>query len=114
MTAVLNHVIDLERQLHVADFRRDRERLEALLTPDFTEISMTGQVQDRGAIIDYLQREVSDLDIQALGFTARAVTDDVILVHYDTSGPSGFAHRTSLWVRYFQSWRMAFHQATLS
>ncbi len=114
MTEGLEHVMGLERQLHRMDVRRDRDRLEELLTPEFTEIGVSGRVYDRLSIMEELQQDADDVDIQALAFTARQVTDDVILVHYDTQGPSGCAHRTSLWVRYFDSWRIAFHQGTLA
>jgi hypothetical protein len=112
VTDRLEQVIDLERQLHRLDVRRDRDRLEQLLTPDFTEIGVSGRIYDRLAIMVELQHDLDDIDIQARDFSARRVADDVILVHYETDGPSGPAHRTSLWVRYFDSWRIAFHQGT--
>jgi hypothetical protein len=112
MSERLTHLIELERELHRMDVRRDRDRLEQLLTPDFTEIGVSGRVYDRLAIMIELQQDRDDVDIQAKDFSARRVSDDVVLVQYSTEGPSGPAHRTSLWVRYFDSWRLAFHQGT--
>ena len=112
MTDRLRQVIDLERKLHRMDVRQDRDCLEQLMTPDFTEIGVSGRVYDRLAILVEQQQDLDDVDIQAKDFTARLVADDVILVQYESSGPSGPARRTSLWVRYFNSWRIAFHQGT--
>lgn len=113
MSDELEHVIDLERSLHRMDLRHDRELIDSILTPDFVEIGVSGRVYDRAAIIEYLLHDEDDVEIQATDFVTRRVTDDVVLVHYRSNGPSGLAQRTSLWVRYYDSWRIAFHQGTL-
>ena len=113
MTDRIQEVIALERLLHRLDVRLDRAQLEQILTPDFVEIGVSGRVYDKIAIIDMLQVDTDDTAINAIDLRGRHLSDDVVLVTYETDGPSGYARRSSLWVRYFDSWRIAFHQGTL-
>lgn len=113
MTNRIDEVIALEHALHRMDLRHDREQLDQLLADDFVEIGVSGRVYDKTTIIDELHVEPDDTFIDAIGLHGRLVSDDVVLVHYETTGPSGFARRTSLWVRYYDSWRLSFHQGTL-
>ncbi|MGY1712758.1 DUF4440 domain-containing protein [Geodermatophilus sp. SYSU D00758] len=104
-------VVELERLLLRPDARADRQRVAALLHPDFREFGASGRVWDREAIVRAL---AADPAVQgtAEAFEAVRLAEDVVLLTYRVTGDRG-SLRSSLWVRDGAAgWRLRFHQGT--
>jgi ribonuclease HI len=119
--SVASELLRAETQLLDPDFRRDRNRVDALLAPDFVEIGASGRLWTREAILDLLASE--DYAPPVLeDFTCHPIAAHVVLVTYRTvctdaaSSRSQITLRSSLWIRQpgTQSprWTVRFHQGT--
>ena len=105
-------MFDLESALVDPSVRRSRERLEALLHPEFIELGSSGRVYDRQMIVEMMSQEVSG-EVIIRDFETRTITEDSVLVTYRSIGQAGDeARRSSLWVKANGRWRIHFHQGT--
>ena len=103
---------DLESALVDPDLRGSREKIEALIHPDFFELGSSGRVYDRQMIVDMMSEEVS-AGVIIRDFETRKVAKDIVLVTYRSIGQSGEeARQSSLWVKTDSQWRIQFHQGT--
>ncbi len=105
-------LFDLESALVDPAVRQSRERLEALLHPEFIELGSSGRVYDRQMIVETMSQEVSG-EVIIRDFEIRTISEDTVLVTYRSIGQSGDeARRSSLWVKGDDGWRIHFHQGT--
>ena len=116
--ALLAELQRYETELHRADVRRDRARLEALLHPEFIEFGRSGRRYERDEIINELKRSDTDPKIHADDFELRSLAADCAMLtylsaHVDESG-NLFRRtlRTSIWAQGEDGWQMLFHQGT--
>lgn len=111
--ADLVEVMAYERELQTAAVRADRQRLTELLAPDFEEIGASGRVWDLRSILGMLLAESDETpDIEVHGLTGRALTDGVIVLRWQSVRSGRRVHRTSLWQRRLEGWRLVHHQGT--
>lgn len=95
--------------------RWDREWMDRMLHPDFTEVGHSGRAYDREATID-AEPSQFEFELPLEGYRLLLIDEDVALVHYvsrivsDDSPPP--VRRTSIWVNTNQGWRLRFHQGT--
>lgn len=106
----------LERELLTTGTRRDRDRLEELLAPDFFEFGSSGNVWSRSEILSRLPTETAT-QVVASDFRSQEISTGVVLVTYQTirieSDGSPFkALRSSIWKLNGSVWQMRFHQGT--
>ncbi|MFX4294196.1 DUF4440 domain-containing protein [Streptomyces bohaiensis] len=107
------------------EVRRSRERIAALLDPEFTEVGASGRRYDRAAMLDALPRMPAlpggppDGGAHEAGDGPRGMRGVELapgLVHltYETVHAGRHARRSSLWRRQAGSddWRMYYHQGT--
>lgn len=95
--------------------RADHRLADQLLHPELTEITTTGALLDRGAVLDSLVPLVGfDAVDEVCGadITVQQIAPTVILLTYVTSGAAGTTHRSSLWVLEGEQWTLRHHQAT--
>jgi hypothetical protein len=115
---LLKTLTDLETELFDPDTRRNRARLEALLHPQFFEIGRSGRVHTRDDVLTQLPNEREPAAIRAHGFALQTVSEDVMLLTYQSAqaASSGALERhtlrASVWKRSPNGWRIVFHQAT--
>lgn len=105
-------LLTLERQLMDPDFRRDRERVSALLAKEFREIGSSGRVWSREAILDLLAAEPEQPAPAVEDFAIQQLAPDVVLASYRTRRGEAAALRSSIWVGRGEGWQMLFHQGT--
>lgn len=106
-------IIKLEKLLLRDDVRKDQQKLEELLDPNFIEVIPSGERWTRSQIIDALLSS-PDSAYEASNFKTSSLTEDLILVNYITTNPAGVkAIRSSLWKNNNNDWTMIFHQGTL-
>jgi hypothetical protein len=125
-------VIQRELSFLQPDVRDSTTQVEALLHPDFTEVTAAGQRSGRREVITALAtRQLSraiENAAQASGNGAHAPDEEpamasglspirlsgtVILVSYLGEKDGEQTRRSSLWLKTGPSWRRYFHQATL-
>nr|MBO2515384.1 DUF4440 domain-containing protein [Gammaproteobacteria bacterium] len=115
---VLRCLVDLERQLHKLEVRRDPERLGTLLHTEFEEIDRSGRRYSREEILSEFHGGKTLPEIHSEGFELTTIADGIVLLTYKSAhiGEDGTRHRwtyrTSLWVRREQRWKLRFHQGT--
>lgn len=113
---VLRAVVDRELELLEPAVRGSRERLEALLHPEFEEIGASGERWDRETMVALLTGlgPAAHAPIDVFDVRASGVTDDVVLVLYETRHAGERALRSTLWRRDDVGWRAVFHQGTVA
>ena len=95
--------------------RFDREWMDRILHPDFTEVGMSGRTYSRN---ETLQTPPTKLEVGLPhdGYTLELIDEDVALVHYIShdvrDDVERRAHRTSIWVNTNEGWWLRFHQGT--
>ena len=106
-------VQDLEVELLSPAARRSPARLRELLDADFREIGASGRVWSRAETIELLAGEDGTGPIPHDELTGEVLAPGVVLLTY-VSDPSGRrAHRSSLWRRTPDGWKLRHHQGTL-
>jgi hypothetical protein len=115
---LLDKLITLETKLHRVETRRNRQRMEALLHPDFIEIGRSGRVYTRAEILEEFGTDSVLPAIHASHFDLVVLADGVALLtyrsaHVDADGNlQRHTLRSSVWVSTKAGWQMRFHQGT--
>jgi hypothetical protein len=110
------HLFALEQELLTNSTRKNRNRLEQLLAPDFFEFGSSGNVWSRNDILERLPAEAST-QVTASHFKAHKISADAVLITYQTmrveaDGSMFKAMRSSVWKSNGTDWQMFFHQGT--
>ena len=110
---------ELEVELHRLETRRNRERLEQLLHPDFVEFARSGRSSSRNEVLEEFAAEGAALEtVRVEQFECAEVGPGAVLVTYLSAHETeaGDVHRrtlrSSLWIETEVGWRMRFHQGT--
>jgi hypothetical protein len=112
MNADVAEVVRLELLLLEPEVRNDADRVLLLLHVDFYEFGSSGRVWDRQSITEATGGSIEP--IVATDITARTLGEDAVLVTYTSDVQGRRALRSSTWVRAQGSWRLLFHQGTLT
>lgn len=115
LTPAIAEAIDGELRLLDPVVRSEPALLAALLHPEFLEFGASGRRWERDAIIESLIEEGADQDarpIVASRMEGTELAPDVVHLTFVTESNGRRAHRSSLWRRTGDSWRLFFHQAT--
>ena len=113
---VLDHVLELERELQTPACRSDPDRLSQLLAPDFVEVGASGRRWEREDMLAMLREESADPAagaIEVVALSARALAAGVVQVFWDSARDGRRARRTSIWCERDGGWQQVFHQGTL-
>jgi hypothetical protein len=116
---ILSEMQQLEERLLHTDFSSQPQQLDALLAPDFEEVSPIGQGTARAQVVQWLLQKNPAHRWQLSQWQVASLSDAVRLVRYhavQSTPPSqskGALH-CSLWVydNDTQRWRLRFHQST--
>jgi hypothetical protein len=98
-------------------FRRDPERVGALLADDFQEFGSSGRVWRREQILELLSTEkfqppvIEGFACRPMGAAAALVTYRTVRIDTETNSRTETL-RSSLWTSETGEWRMRFHQGT--
>lgn len=105
-------LVPLEKSLLAMGPDCDRDCVESLLAADFHEVSASGRVWTREAML----RELVGMPLRrhrSTEFVCAAVAENTALLHYRTVVNGRETLRVSLWVYREGRWQMMFHQGTL-
>jgi hypothetical protein len=116
---LFRHLRGLEAELHRLETRRNRERLEQLLHPDFVEFARSGRCYTRDEVLAEFSAAGATLEsVRVEQFDVAEIHSGAALVTYASvhESATGESHRrtlrSSLWVETATGWRMRFHQGT--
>jgi len=117
---LLEELRGLETEMHLGPTRRNRERMLALLHPDFVEFGRSGRRYSLEEILTELTGDsgIAFPVIRSWGFELAALAEGVALLTYVSAHEhaDGKLHRHSLrssvWVRTDSGWQVRFHQGT--
>jgi len=113
--ALAQHLRELEESLLQPDVRKSATLVE-LLADEFTEFGSSGRIYNKSDLVDTLQGEspskqtASDFKITELSPNAALLTYRIRL-HRE---PPVTTLRSSIWRRMDGSWKMIFHQGTVT
>jgi hypothetical protein len=117
-TDLLAMLRELEEALHSNEVRRNPERLDQLLHPEFEEIGRSGARYNRTEMVEALLEGGEIPEVASRSYTASLLTEDAALLNYDSAlvDQAGKLYRksrrSSLWLRSANVWRLRFHQGT--
>lgn len=118
--SLLDELRALELEVHHPGQCTSRDRLDALLHPEFHEVGRSGNPYDRERTIDLLLHPAGPLPIASGGFKVELLASDTALLTFGTAliqADGTLAHHTlraSLWVRRGDAWQLRYHQGTPS
>ena len=104
------------RALELALARRDVGALpggyDAVLDDGFVEVGQSGRVWTRDEMLAALAASPADPSVELLEFSVDELAPTVWLARYDTVGDGVRHHRSSIWIRSGDEFRMRYHQGT--
>ncbi|MEU7647981.1 nuclear transport factor 2 family protein [Streptomyces huasconensis] len=113
-TPAVAAAIEGELRLLDPEVRASPDLFGALLHPEFTEIGASGTRWDRNSIVRVLTAAPEPASRPTTTSRMRGVqlADDLVHLTFDTDDNGRRAHRSSLWRRTDDGWRLWFHQGT--
>ena len=104
----------VRRELLLLDpsVRASRERVLALLHPDFVELGASGRRWDAETAAASMAAAAAGDPVEASGFVGSRLADDVVLLTFEARRYLRVSLRSSVWVRLDGEWRLRFHQGT--
>jgi hypothetical protein len=115
---LLEELRTLEMELQTIEARRNRQRMERLLHPDFVEFGRSGKRYARADILNEFGRTSVLPTVRSGNYELAVLAEGVVLLtylsaHEDTDGKqSRHTLRCSVWVCTEIGWQMRFHQGT--
>lgn len=115
---LLEELRSLETELHTNETRRNRQRMEMLLHPEFVEFGRSGRRYSRADIPEEFGSRSVLTVIHSENFSLVALAEGVALLTYLSAhvDAGGEQHRctlrSSVWVCTDVGWQMRFHQGT--
>ena len=108
--------VETIRALELALARRDVDVLPGgyagVLDDGFVEVGQSGRVWSRHEMLMALAASPVDPSVELDGFSAEELSPTVWLARYDTVGEGVRHHRSSIWIRSGDRFRIRFHQGT--
>jgi uncharacterized protein (DUF952 family) len=101
-----------ERRLLDPVLRRDRAAADRLLAPGFSEIGRSGQLWQRGELLDEIGRFPSSEGLMVSELEASVLSLGVVLLRYCATHGDGTTRWCSLWRATPDGWRIEFRQGT--
>jgi hypothetical protein len=121
LEGLLDHLRALEIELHRIETRRNVNRLDQLLHPEFVEFGRSGRAYSRTEVLAEFSAIVECVEFEAVhsqDFSAAMLGPGVALLTYKSAhqNPAGELHRytlrSSIWVETERGWVLRFHQGT--
>jgi hypothetical protein len=115
---LLEHLRDLEVELHQIETRRNPARLDELLHAEFVEFARSGRTYTRSEVLQEFSSSSALEPVEAQDFELARPGPGVALLTYKSAhrSPTGALHRhslrSSIWVETDGGWVMRFHQGT--
>ena len=118
MNALLLELQQLEAELHHPGVPCSRERLDALLHPQFHEVGRSGRPYQRDFVVDFLAGQSVMPTVEATGHAVALLAEGCALLTFRSARrlPDGSmteqALRSSIWLHTPVGWQLYYHQGT--
>ncbi len=113
---LLSQLMQLEQEMHLTSTRKNRERMESLLDPDFKEIGRSGLTYSRLEILNEFHDEKKLPTILVSDEAVTILHEELVLLTYksrhDSADNPRPTLRSSLWRKRGSQWQICFHQGT--
>lgn len=115
---LLEELRGLETELHQNETRHNRQRMEALLHPEFLEFGRSGRGYTRAEVLEEFGPNNQLSAVHSGRFGLILLAEHVALLtyisaHKDAKGDLyRYSLRSSIWVRTQMGWQVRFHQGT--
>ena len=115
------HILELEKDLLKPETRKSAEKISILLSDDFIEFSSSGNIYNynKDDVFDNdsnsceIKWEIKDFKIKRLSNDCILATYKVIK-HNELRENMKYSLRSSIWKLFNGTWKMVFHQGTLT
>jgi len=115
------YILELEKDLLKPETRNSSEKISKLLSDDFIEFSSSGSIYNynKGDIFDNDSNSF-EIKWEIKEFTIKQLSNDCILAtykvikHSELSENMKYSLRSSIWKLFNGTWKMIFHQGTLT
>ncbi|GAB96548.1 hypothetical protein BJY21_000276 [Kineosphaera limosa] len=119
---VAAELIAREPILHLRQFVHDEPSLAAVTAPDFWEVGASGRAYTRDVVREEVLRRLATQEHDNLvtqgwtthGHRLRELAPGVHLLTYVLDQAGRRSRRATIWERTPESWRMIYHQGTLT
>lgn len=102
-----------ERELVNPITRSNAERISELLADGFLEFGSSGRVIRKRDVLDAAEKP-GTVTYRLDNFNFKILGESHVLVTYRSVTSSGvLAHRSSIWVKKYESWKLLHHQSTV-
>ncbi len=108
----------LELELLDPYTRKNKKRLDELLSEDFLEFTSVGSITNKKDVLKRLPKQ-SLLNWKVSNFKIKQLSEDVLMATYKAEKKNmkdnniTLSLRTSIWKNTNNNWQMVFHQGTL-
>lgn len=115
------HIFELEKALLNSETRKSAEKINELLSEDFIEFTSSGNIYhyNKGDVFDE-DNDSSEIKWEIKDFTIEQLSNDCMLAtykvikHSETRENMKYSLRSSIWKLSNGTWKMFFHQGTLT
>lgn len=111
----MQEIENLEIKILKGEYRKDKDKLNEILSDDFVEFGGKGIEYNKQEIIEALLNE-NNIEWDFRDIKSKNITDGVVMVNYVTikkeSGLVTESLRTSIWKKFDDNYKMIFHQGT--
>jgi hypothetical protein len=115
------HILELEKDLLKPEIRKSSEEISKLLSDEFIEFSSSGNIYNynNGDVFDKNSNSI-EIKWEIKDFIIKELSNDCILAtykvikHNELRENMKYSLRSSIWKLFNGTWKMIFHQGTLT
>lgn len=113
-SSLKEHLLQMEEMLLKPEIRTSKEELTNLLADDFFEIGSSGKVLYQNESIS--EEGIGAVRMKLSNFDIHPLSDEIVLTTYRIYNEVNKKHslRSSIWKLTEGSWKMHFHQGTIT
>ena len=115
---ILHELVAFEPIFHTKNFGLTRPDFEKRMVQDYWEVGASGRRYSREFILDFLAKN-PPVDATLVGWQTsdhalRQLGPDVYLLTYILRHGERLTHRSTVWQKTNESWRILYHQGTVA
>jgi hypothetical protein len=120
LNSILEDLVRREPIFHRSEFGTARADFEHMTAPDFWEIGASGRRYSREYVLNELEKRYQNSsrnleeDLQAEDFRCQELVPNLYLLTYTlTQQKTRKTHRSTIWQKSTEGWKIVFHQGTI-
>ena len=121
MESLEKHIFELEQELFKHEIRQSAEKISEILSDDFIEFTSSGSMYNynKGNVFNN-DTDASEIKWEIKEFAIKQLSTDCILAtyklikHSELNESMKYSLRSSIWKLFNGTWKMIFHQGTLT